>query len=157
MQGYARWRKTSPDAQNVALVLAGQQGWLYDPGWTAGVEGVILPGYVDDNDVAALYGAALALVFPTLHEGFGFPALEAMRCGIPVITSTTSSLPEVAGEAALLVNARDSGAISTAMARVATDESLRATLIIKGQQQAKSFTWTRAAEQTLNTLQSTVI
>jgi glycosyltransferase involved in cell wall biosynthesis len=152
VQGYARWRarQAKPD---VALVLAGQQGWLYDPQWTAGVEGVILPGYVADADVAALYSGAVGLVFPTLHEGFGFPVLEAMRCGTPVITSSTSSLPEVAGDAALLVDARDIEAIAEAMGRVVTDQALRADLVAKGYRQAAQFTWRRAAEQTLQVLE----
>lgn len=153
VQGYAHWRarQSGPD---VALVLAGQQGWLYDPQWTAGVEGVILPGYVADSDVAALYSGALGLVFPTLHEGFGFPVLEAMRCGTPVMTSSTSSLPEVAGDAALLVDARDVEAIADAMGRLVTDQALRADLVAKGYRQAAQFTWRRAAEQTLQVLEN---
>jgi len=147
VQAYARWRQES-ERSDVALVLAGAQGWLYDPAWTAGVEGIVLPGYIADADVPALYSGALALVFPTLHEGFGFPVLEAMRCGIPVITSNTSSLPEVAGDAALLVDPRDTRAIADAIARVIGDETLRADLIARGYQQADTFTWKRAAEQT---------
>jgi glycosyltransferase involved in cell wall biosynthesis len=156
VQGYAQWRQTSPETHDVALVLAGQQGWLYDPGWTTGVEGVILPGYVDDDDIAALYSGALALVFPTLHEGFGFPVLEAMRCGTPVITSTTSSLPEVAGDAALLVNAREPGDIAAAIGRVVADERLRVDLITKGTQQTHAFTWIHTAQHTLHVLESSV-
>jgi glycosyltransferase involved in cell wall biosynthesis len=153
VQGYARWRaaQSEPD---VALVLAGQQGWLYDPRWTEGVDGVILPGYVDDDDVAALYSGALALVFPTLHEGFGFPVLESMRCGTPVITSNTSSLPEVAGDAALLVNARDVDAIAGAIERLVADEALRKDLIVRGHRQVQRFTWRRTAEQTLHVLEA---
>jgi glycosyltransferase involved in cell wall biosynthesis len=153
VQGYARWRaaQSSPD---VALVLAGQRGWLFDPDWVGGTEGVILPGYVDDADVAALYSGALALVFPTLHEGFGFPVLEAMRCGTPVITSNTSSLPEVAGDAALLVNARDPGDIAEAIGRLVSDDELRTDLIARGFQHAAQFTWARAASQTLRVLET---
>jgi glycosyltransferase involved in cell wall biosynthesis len=152
VQAYARWRKDY-DGDDVALVLAGQQGWLYDPTWTAGVEGVILPGYIDDADVPALYSGALGLVFPSLHEGFGFPILEAMRCGIPAITSTTSSMPEVAGDAALLVNARDVDAIAGAIHRIVTDDALRADLIAKGHARTAQFTWARAAEQVLRVLE----
>jgi glycosyltransferase involved in cell wall biosynthesis len=153
VQGYARWRATqsSPD---VALVLAGQRGWLFDPEWVTGVEGVVLPGYVDDADVAALYSGALALVFPTLHEGFGFPVLEAMRCGTPVITSNTSSLPEVAGDAALLVNAREVGEIADAIGRIVADQKLRDDLIAKGFRQTEKFTWQHTAEQALHVLES---
>lgn len=152
VRAYAQWRAEHQD-RDLALVLAGPQGWLYDPKWTKGVEGVILPGYIDDADVAALYSGAAALVFPSLHEGFGFPILEAMRCGTPVITSNTSSMPEVAGDAALLVNSRDVGAIATAIDRIVTDSDLSAGLRAKGQAQTERFTWQRAAEQTLRVLE----
>lgn len=152
VQAYRRWREAHPGAQ-MALVLAGQQGWLYDPRWTDGVEGVILPGYVADEDVPGLYSGAQALLFPSLHEGFGFPVLEAMRCGTPVITSATSSLPEVAGEAALLVNPRDVDAIAGAIARVLDDSNVRDALVTAGFAQAQKFTWHHAAEQVLRTLE----
>ena len=155
VQAFRAWR-TAYQSNSCALVLAGQQGWLYDPQWTEGVEGVILPGYVADDDVAALYSGAQALLFPSLHEGFGFPVLEAMRCGTPVITSTTSSLPEVAGDAALLVNAREVGEIAESIARILSDEALRKDLIVRGYQQAARFSWRQAAEQTLATLESSV-
>lgn len=152
VEGYARWRARS-GRSDVALVLAGPQGWLFDPAWLRGAADVIRPGYVRDEDVAALYSGALALLFPSLHEGFGFPVLEAMRCGTPVITSTTSSLPEVAGDAALLVNPRDSDAIATAIERVLSDSALRRRLIAAGYEQAAAFTWARAAETALDALE----
>ncbi len=153
VQGFARWRAGQPGT-DVALVLAGQRGWLYDPEWAVGAEGVVLPGYVADEDIAALYSGAQALVFPTLHEGFGFPVLEAMRCGTPVITSSLSSLPEVAGDAALLVNPRDVEAIAGAIGRLLADDALRANLIDQGYRQAAQFTWERAAHQTIRALES---
>lgn len=153
VQGYARWRTDHP-GEDVGLVLAGQQGWLYDPEWTSGVTGITLPGYIDDADVPALYSGAQALLFPSLHEGFGFPVLEAMRCGTPVITSTTSSLPEVAGDAALLVNPRDVGAIANAIGQILVDDSLRADLVTRGKRQNEPFTWERTAEQTLAVLEA---
>lgn len=153
VQAYAAWRKAYP-GQDVGLVLAGQRGWLYDPQWTAGVAGVILPGYIDDADVPALYSGAEALLFPSLHEGFGFPILEAMRCGVPVITSNTSSMPEVAGKAALLVNPRDAGMISNAIEQVLSDPQLRRDLVAQGHEQVAQFTWVRAAEQTLQVLET---
>ena len=134
VQAYSRWRAAHPD-DPAALVLAGGQGWLYDPAWTAGVDGVILPGYVDDADKGALYAGALALVFPSLYEGFGFPVLEAMHCGTPVICSNTSSLPELAGDAALLVDPLDVDAMAErdaahcgrrSAARLVAGEGLRA-------------------------------
>ncbi|MBN2304313.1 MAG: glycosyltransferase family 4 protein [Anaerolineae bacterium] len=152
VQGYVRWTSTQPDP-DVALVLAGPKGWLYDPAWTEGVAGVIMPGYIADEDIAALYSGALALVFPTLHEGFGFPVLEAMRCGTPVITSTTSSLPEVAGDAALLINARDIDAIAGAIDQVVNDVALRADLMVRGYQHTGKFTWDHTAEQILQAIE----
>jgi len=149
VQAYARWQAAHA-GDPTALVLAGGQGWLYDPAWTTGVEGVILPGYVDDADKGALYAGALALVFPSLYEGFGFPVLEAMHSGTPVICSTTSSLPELAGDAALLVDPLDVSAIADAMAAVSGDESLRATLRAKGYEQARKFRWDAAAGAALD-------
>ena len=135
------------------LVLAGGKGWLFDESWVRGVDGVHLIGYIDDADKGALLADALCLLFPTLFEGFGFPVIEAMLCGTPVITSTTSSLPELAGDAALLVNPTDTIAISTAITQIDMDEQLRNQLILRGAEQAKKFNWEHAAAQALNILQ----
>ncbi len=134
-------------------MLAGNPGWLFDAAWIVGAEHLYMPGFVDDADKGALYAGALGLVFPTLYEGFGFPILEAMLCGTPVIASTTSSLPELAGEAALLVDPLDVEAISAALERISTDAALRARLIAAGRPQAQHFTWDRAAEAVLNALE----
>jgi len=107
-------------------------------------------GYVPDDDLPALYGGADAFVYPSLREGFGLPILEAMRCGTPVITSTVSSLPEVAGDAALLVDPHDPEAITGALARIAGDADLRAGLIARGLRRAEEFSWTRTAQLTLD-------
>lgn len=152
VQAFSYWQAKQTNS-DVALVLAGPKGWLYDPNWTAGTPNVFLPGYIQDSDIAALYSGALALVFPTLYEGFGFPVLEAMRCGTPVITSTSSSLPEVAGNAALLVNPRDTESIAAAIDRIIKDQTLRADLVRKGFEQAARFTWTHTAEQTMQVLE----
>lgn len=154
-QAFARWRSAHP-GDPAALVLAGGQGWLYDPAWTAGLDGVILPGYVDEVDKGALYAGALALVFPSLYEGFGFPVLEAMHCGTPVICSGTSSLPELASDAGLLVDPLDVDAIADAMTAVSGDDPLRAGLRDKGYQQAHKFTWEAAARAALDALTEAV-
>lgn len=148
VQAYQRWRATAPD-DLAALVLAGGQGWLYDPAWTAGVDGVILTGYVDDADKGALYAGALALVFPSLYEGFGFPVLEAMHCGTPVLCSATSSLPELAGGAALLVDPLDVAALADGLGQLARDAGLRRSLAARGARQAQKFTWAAAAQAAL--------
>jgi glycosyltransferase involved in cell wall biosynthesis len=151
VQAYARWRATHSD-DPAALVLAGGQGWLYDPAWMGGVDGVILPGYVDDADKRALYAGALAFVFPSLYEGFGFPVLEAMLSGTPVICSNTSSLPELAGDAALLVDPLNVDAIADAMGALSADDGLCTSLGERGYAQARSFSWDAAAQAALEAL-----
>jgi glycosyltransferase involved in cell wall biosynthesis len=155
VQSYLRWRAAHPD-DSVRLVLAGGKGWLYDDKWAEGLPGVQMTGFVDEADKGALYAGALALVFPSLYEGFGFPVIEAMRCGTPVITSNTSSLPELAGHAGLLVNPLDVGEIAEAMTKIAVDHDLRQRLIERGRQQAAQFTWERAAEQAMSAFESAV-
>ena len=94
------------------------------------------------------------MVFPSLYEGFGFPVLEAMHSGTPVIASRTSSLPELVGDAGLLVDPLDTQAIADAMSQLSHDDSLRQSLITKGYQQVKTFTWEASAAQLLNALES---
>ena len=105
-------------------------------------------GFVPDETLAALYRLASLFVFPSLFEGFGFPPLEAMASGTPVITSNVSSLPEVVGDAAVLVNPLDAEAIAQAMARVLADARLRRELIARGLERAQTFRWADAAAQT---------
>jgi len=134
------------------LVIAGGKGWLEDPIYAAirevGMDDFVhFIGFADDADLPALYSAALITAVPSLYEGFGIPVLESMACGTPVVTSNVSSLPEVAGDAALTVNPTDLDAIVETLCRLIDDESLRADLIAKGIARAHSFTWDRAAEQ----------
>ncbi len=143
---------------NLSLVLAGQKGWMYDDIF-AQVERldltdrVLLPGYVPDADLPALLSGALAFVFPSLYEGFGFPVLEAMACGTPVVCSNSSSLPEVVGDAALLVDPQDVADIAGALARIVADEDLRRELVGRGFRQMQRFSWRRCAEQVLAVLE----
>lgn len=116
----------------------------------AGLDGtVVFPGFVPREDLPAFYNAAFLVVYPTLYEGFGFPVLEAMACGTPVVTSNNSSLPEVAGGAALLVDPRNPAEIADAAQRLLTDERLRAELSSRGLPHARRFTWEKAAKETL--------
>jgi glycosyltransferase involved in cell wall biosynthesis len=141
-----------------ALALVGKPGWGYRE-IAARIEGlglierVILPGYVDDDDLAALYSGARAFAFPSLYEGFGFPILEAMRCETPVVCSDAASLPELAGDAALIVPPHDVEALADGLERALTDETLRADLIEKGRAQATHFTWQACAECVLRALE----
>lgn len=137
------------------LVLVGKRGWLADPivaRAEAMEERVRLLGHVAREDLPALLSGARALVMPSLYEGFGFPVLEAMACGTPVVASNVSSLPEVAGEAALLVDPHDTEALTEALVRVLTDVELRQSLRQRGLQRARQFTWRAAAEETLRVL-----
>jgi glycosyltransferase involved in cell wall biosynthesis len=143
---------------DLRLVLAGQPGWLYDEIMAQirrlGLQDrVLLTGYVPDSDLPALLSEAVAFVFPSLYEGFGLPVLEAMACGTPVVCSSTSSLPEVAGEAALLIDPLDVAALAEALFRVVTDQGLRRALVERGFGQAKMFSWQRCAGQVLNVLE----
>lgn len=108
---------------------------------------VILTGYLDTRDKAALLTGAEALVFPSLYEGFGFPLLEAMACGTPILTSNVSSLPEVAGEAALLVDPLDEGAIADGMGRLLSDAAYRHRLVEAGRRRLERFSWDGSARK----------
>ncbi|HIQ04823.1 MAG TPA: glycosyltransferase family 1 protein, partial [Anaerolineae bacterium] len=136
------------------LVLVGARGWLYDEVF-ATVEELTLSqhcrflGRVRRNDLLYLYNAASCLVQPSFYEGFGLTLLEAMACGTPVITSNVSSMPEVVGDAGLLVDPNDTAGLAVAMWRVLSDADLHSQLREKGLKRAASFSWKRAARETL--------
>jgi len=126
------------------LVLAGGTGWRYQGVYRVieelGLQGdVLLPGYIPSAELPLWYAAADLFVYPSLYEGFGLPVLEALACGVPTIASTTSSLPEVAGDAAVLVDPRDEEGLALAMARVLQDEAFRDQLRHRGLRQAARF------------------
>ena len=151
--------ETGNIAPNPQLVLAGKHGWLtgeierqstqiFGPDSPA----VRFTGYIADQDLPALLSGALAFVFPSLYEGFGMPLLEAMACGTPVLASATSALPEIAGDAALLIDPEDTAAIADGLARLMSDAVLRADLRARGLARAALFTWERCAAETLAVL-----
>jgi glycosyltransferase involved in cell wall biosynthesis/SAM-dependent methyltransferase len=111
---------------------------------------IIFTGYIDDNDFAALYSGALAFIFMSLYEGFGLPPLEAMQCGIPVITSNTSSLPEVVGDAGIMLDPRDEQSFCDSMLNIYKSPILREELAAKAITQANKFTWERFTNETIN-------
>ncbi|EWM52888.1 glycosyltransferase family 4 protein [Ruminococcus flavefaciens] len=137
------------------LVLAGGKGWL-DNGIYSRVEKLELTGkviftkYVPSEDMNPLMCGALAFVFPSLYEGFGMPPLEAMACGVPVLTSGEASLPEVTGDCAVICDAYDAKSIAQGMYRLYSDSGLRRELGIKGMERAKNFTWKRSAEMLMD-------
>lgn len=141
-----------PRRNEFELVIAGGKGWLYDeilnaPQRLNVSEHVHFPGFVPDEDLAALYSACAVFVYPSLYEGFGLPVLEALTCSAPVITSNTSSLPEVAGDAAILIDPRDTDALAAALDRILEDEELRTDFCRRGLEQAKKFSWATSAHQ----------
>lgn len=133
-----------------ALALVGPRGWD-DAGIVAKAEqaGAQLLGRVSDAELRALYAGASAFAYPSLYEGFGLPPLEAMAAGAPVLTSAVSSLPEVVGDAAVLVDPLDVGAITDGLARLLSDAAYAQQLRAAGRARAAQFTWARTAEQTL--------
>ena len=146
------WAALSPALRGDAvLVLVGKQG---DPAVFKGVgiesipPGVLFTGYLDDEDLPTIYSAASAFIYPSLYEGFGLPVLEAMSCGTPVVTSNLSSLPEVAGDSAQLVNPRSVDEIHAALLRCLEDASWLKYAAVAGLEQAGRFSWDRAAAKT---------
>ena len=136
------------------LVIAGKKGWKYKNIFEIMEKlnlqnDVIFTGYVPDEDLPALYNVADLFVYPSLYEGFGLPPLEAMACGTPVITSNTSSLPEVVGDAGIMVDPYDVDGLADAMYEVLTDEGLRANMIKKGLERTEMFSWEKCARETL--------
>lgn len=154
----AAFREVSK-ARDVVLILAGRPGYgaaeeLAPIGELGLKDRVRLLGYVAEADLPALYSSAKLFLFPSLYEGFGIPVLEAMACGTPVVTSDCSSLPEVAGGAALLVDPSDIHAIAEAALRLLDDEPLRQDLAARGIERAKQFSWMRTARETLEIYKS---
>jgi glycosyltransferase involved in cell wall biosynthesis len=144
-------------AGEIPLVLAGLPRWksngvLERVSTYSGPGRILLPGFVSDEDLPRLYSNALAFVYPSLYEGFGLPPLEAMACGVPVITSRNSSLPEVAGEAAFYVDPKDIEELAHALDQLATDSSLRSSLSARGRARAAEFTWDQTAKCVLKCL-----
>jgi glycosyltransferase involved in cell wall biosynthesis len=115
-----------------------------------GLDGsVILTGYVSDQELPFLYGASLVVVYPSLYEGFGLPAIESMACGVPLIASNTSSLLELVGDVGITVNPRDPSAIASALRLLISDESRRQTAIERGLRRAEDFRWEKVVAKTI--------
>jgi glycosyltransferase involved in cell wall biosynthesis len=153
VEAFARIRAGADRHSGARLVLAGGKGWLYDELF-ARVEAlgldeqVIFPGYVASDELPLWYNAATVLAYPSIYEGFGLPVLEAQACGTPVLTSNVSSLPEAAGEAALMVDPYDVEALAAGLHRLLVDEPLRHELREQGLAHAGQFSWPRAAQET---------
>ena len=145
---------------DINLVLVGAKGWDYSSTFdklkisTTIRKRIIVPGYVADEDLAAVYSGALMFVYPSFYEGFGLPPLEAMQCGVPVITSNTSSLPEVVGDAGIMVDPTDSDALCQAISDLYADAGQREDLKRKSLARAQEFSWSKCAAQTFSAYQA---
>jgi glycosyltransferase involved in cell wall biosynthesis len=152
IDAYYRLKQKRPEVPK--LVIAGKKGWLYDAVFKK-VEAlhikndVLFLGYIANEDISPVICGALAFVYPSLYEGFGLPPLEAMACGVPVLTSNRASLPEVVGDAAITVDPLHIDEMAAAMERLFTDKKLREELSRKGLEQAKKFSWETAASKTI--------
>jgi glycosyltransferase involved in cell wall biosynthesis len=151
MEAFARLRRGGTIPHH--LVLVGQPGWKWGQ-ILAAVDRLALSkvvhflGYVPDQRLPAIFNLAEALVYPSLYEGFGLPVIEAMACGLPVITTARGALPEVAGEAAVMVDPLDADDIAQGIQRVIDDRSFHRALRARGLERARRFSWSKTAEQT---------
>jgi glycosyltransferase involved in cell wall biosynthesis len=156
LEGYSILSKNI--LSSYTLVLAGGKGWLDEEieERLAGLKelNIIKTGYVADEDLPALYSGATVFVYPSFYEGFGMPPLEAMACGTPVITSNNSSLPEVVGEAGIMIDAKDTGALTKSIEKVISSKKLQNEMIKKGIKQAKKFSWEESAKKLYELIQS---
>jgi len=153
IEAYSRLAKHERDFP--PLILVGKHAWLSGSSVDAAAEfgvadKVRFTGFVPDEDLAGLYSAATLFVYPSYFEGFGLPPLEAMQCGVPVIAGNKTSVPEVVGDAGILIDPFDIDAIAESIGLGLTDTGLRASLIEKGFERAKLFTWEKAARELLD-------
>lgn len=159
IHAFARLRRRYPD---LALVIAGQaqrrSSALFRLVASLGLTTAVrFAGYVRDSDLEVLYSAARLFVLPSTYEGFGLPILEAMACGTPVVAVATSSIPQVAGDAARLADAPTADALHDAMADVLRDEALSRTLVARGVERARRFAWVDTARRTRDVYRSVCV
>jgi glycosyltransferase involved in cell wall biosynthesis len=152
------YRRLLDSGENYKLVLVGRYGWMYDELLkqmnNLDLEGMIhFTGYVSQEDLPLVYNLSSLFAYPTSYEGFGLPVLEAMACGVPVITTDVSSLPEIVGEAGILVPVNDVEALYGAMIEVLRDEDLRQEMTNKGILRAAKFSWEQTAKLTFQVYQ----
>lgn len=157
IDAYIKLRKENRIEEKLAII--GGKGWLWQPIMekieAAGLkESIVVLGYVEDCDLPAVYSGAVLLTLPALYEGFGLPPLEAMSCGTPVVVSNVSSMPEVVGDAGVLVDPLNVNSIAGGLLKVLIDPELRAKMSAEGLKQAEKFDWSRTARRTLELLES---
>jgi len=144
---------------DIDLVIIGKKGWLYEPilkkpGELGISDKVKFLDFISDEELPSFYQHAMCYVLPSLYEGFGLPVLEAMQYGCPVITSNVSSLPEAGGDAALYVDPENVSDIAEKIVQMIENTSLRKSLIAKGHEHVKQFSWEKTAKKTLEVLEN---
>ncbi|MCP3872974.1 MAG: glycosyltransferase family 4 protein [Desulfobacteraceae bacterium] len=159
IQAFAKLKKIQPSYK---LIIVGKKGWDYEGIFTAVSQleldnDVIFTGYVSASELPKLYNGSSLTVFPTLYEGFGLPALEAMACGSPLIAANTSSIPEVVGEAGILVDPYDVDMMAEKMNLVLSDSKLGMGLITKGHEQVAKFSWDKTARDTFSVYEDLLV
>src|SRR3989338_10116494 len=162
IQSYeALQRLSHPVMDKYMLVIAGIEGWKCEEVFEAIARSpyrdkIILTGFIADSDKVALYNLASVFVYPSLYEGFGFPPLEAMACGVPVIVSHSSSLPEIVGDAGILVDPYQPDELLQALRQVLMDQELADTLRKRSEARAKLFSWEKTVKETLSVFRSLI-
>lgn len=159
VEGFRIMRELAPELRDVKLVVCGMPGWLFkttlkrmEQPDVADV--IVRTGYISEKDLPALYAAADALALPSWYEGFGFPCVEAMACGVPVLCSKDSSMSEITKDAAVLVEPGRPESIAEGLIRILSDSELRKNLVAKGAELATEFTWERTAKETYEVYKS---
>ena len=154
--------QSHPTLSKYALVIAGTRGWKYEETFEAIADSpykdkIILPGFIADEDKTALYNLASIFVYPSFYEGFGFPPLEAMACGVPVIASHSSSLPEIVGDAGILIDPYQPDELFQALKQILLDPVLTDTLHKKSEKRAQEFKWDKTVQETISLFHSSLI
>ncbi len=161
-EAFAKLRKDFPELKLVKIGAPGRsekyrRDTMRNLGSLGITGGVIFIDHIPELDLAYYYSSAALLAYPSLYEGFGLPPLEAMACGCPVVTSNTSSLPEVVGDAGIMVNPYDSDSLAQAMREVLTNRELRDKMVRKGLEQSKRFSWEKAATETMEVYEKVAV
>jgi glycosyltransferase involved in cell wall biosynthesis len=147
--------KVRQNIPNIQLVITGKKGWYYENLFEMvdklGLhKDVIFTGYIEDQEAPILYSAATIYAFPSLYEGFGLPPLEAMSCGTPIVASNTSSIPEVVGDAGVLLSPIDKIGWSKALQKVLSSTAEQKKMSNQSLERAKNFSWRKTAEKTIS-------
>ncbi len=156
IDSFIEFLEKNQDIKDLNLVLAGPKGWMFDDIFNSinnankYKDRIILTGFIDEKDINTIYNSAYAFVFPSLSEGFGIPVLEAMACGLPVISSNFTSLPEVYGDSALSFNPTKKEELVECLEKIYNDKNFRENLIQKGLNRAKEFSWEKTTKNMIN-------